>query len=140
MIIKTTIVKKIMTATWLMLFIGLVATGYTQKKKSPSITKRDSMLTIRQNLRDDELLDLVQKQTFRYFWDFGHPVSGLSRERSNRSFNYGDEVVTTGGSGFGVMAIIVDAARKWITREQAVERLLKMINFLRKSDHYHGIF
>ena len=67
---------------------------------------------IQKNLSDEELLDLVQRQTFRYFWDFGHPVSGMARERSNTSFGYGDEVVTTGGTGFGVMAIIVAADRQ----------------------------
>jgi hypothetical protein len=70
-------------------------------------------------LTDDQLLDLVQKQTFRYFWDFGHPVSGLSRERSNIAYEYGHEVVTTGGTGFGIMAIVVASERKWITREQS---------------------
>ena len=64
------------------------------------------------NLTDSALLDVVQRQTFRYFWDFGHPVSGLARERSNRSYDYGDEVVTTGGSGFGIMAMIVATDRK----------------------------
>jgi hypothetical protein len=82
----------------------------------------------------------VQKQTFRYFWDFGDPVSGLSRERSNTPFSYGHEVVTTGGTGFGVMAIVVTAERKWVSREDAVERMLKMVKFLSKADHYHGIF
>src|ERR1700749_3527431 len=72
------------------------------------------------NLSDSALLDLVQRQTFRYFWDFGHPVSGLARERSNESFDYGNEVVTTGGSGFGIMALIVADHRKFITHEQAV--------------------
>lgn len=91
-------------------------------------------------LSDEELLDLVQKQTFRYFWDFGHPVSGMARERSNVAFDYGHEVVTTGGTGFGVMAIIVAAERKWITREQAAERVLKIVNFLWKSDMFHGVF
>ena len=48
-------------------------------------------------LSDSALLDVVQRQTFRYFWDFAHPVSGLARERSNVAYNYGHEVVTTGG-------------------------------------------
>ena len=39
----------------------------------------------RPKLTDDELMTLVQKQTFRYFWDFAHPESGLARERSNKS-------------------------------------------------------
>ncbi|WP_324676289.1 glucoamylase family protein [Hymenobacter sp. GOD-10R] len=92
------------------------------------------------NLSDEKLLDEVQRQTFKYFWDFGHPVSGMARERSNESFDYGDEVVTTGGTGFGLMAIIVAADRKWITREQAAERVLKIVNFLWKADMYHGVF
>lgn len=92
------------------------------------------------NLSDSALLELVQKQTFKYFWDFAHPVSGMSRERSNVSFGYGDEVVTTGGTGFGVMSVIVAAERKWIARDTAAKFLLKMVNFLLKADSYHGVF
>ena len=92
------------------------------------------------NLSDSALLDLVQKQTFRYFWDFAHPVSGLSRERSNQSFGYGHEVVTTGGPGFGIMSVIVATERKWITRDTAAKFLLKMVNFLLKANSYHGVF
>ena len=57
----------------------------------------------RQTMDDDALLDLVQRQTFRYFWDFAHPVSGLARERSNVTAAYGHEAVATGGSGFAAM-------------------------------------
>lgn len=97
-------------------------------------------LKIQKNLSDEQLLDLVQKQTFRYFWDFGHPVSGMARERSNKSFDYGDEVVTTGGTGFGVMATIVASERKFITREQAAARTKKIVDFLWKADMFHGAF
>jgi hypothetical protein len=92
------------------------------------------------NLSDSALLDLVQKQTFRYFWDFAHPVSGMSRERSNKSFDYGDEVVTSGGTGFGIMSVIVATERKWIARDTAAKFLLKMVKFLLKADSYHGVF
>jgi hypothetical protein len=92
------------------------------------------------NLSDTALLELVQQQTFRYFWDFAHPVSGMSRERSNNSFGYGDEVVTTGGTGFGIMSVIVATERKWIGRDTAAKFLLKMVKFLLKADSYHGVF
>jgi hypothetical protein len=92
------------------------------------------------DLDDAALLDLVQRQTFRYFWDFAHPTSGLTRERSNAAFGYGQEVVTTGGSGFGVMAIIVASERGWISRHDAVSHLLKAVRFLGRADSYHGIF
>ena len=92
------------------------------------------------DLSDSALLDIVQKQTFRYFWDFAHPVSGMARERSNETYNYGNEVVTTGGTGFGAMAIIVATQRKWISRDTAAKHLLKMVNFLLKANSYHGVF
>ncbi len=92
------------------------------------------------NLADTALLELVQKQTFRYFWEFGHPVSGMARERSNGNYDYGDEVVTTGGTGFGVMAMIVAADRKWEPRDSVSAKLLKMVNFLFKAQAYHGVF
>lgn len=117
--------------------------GQSCAQKKTSAIKNEGIkpeMKIQQNLTDDQLLDLVQKQTFRYFWDFGHPVSGMARERSNESFNYGNEVVTTGGTGFGVMAIIVASERKFITREQAAARTKKIVDFLYKADMYHGAF
>lgn len=121
------------------LFGAFNSVAYAQKKKQPkplafSATDRP------RNLSDSALLDLVQQQTFRYFWVFAHPVSGLSRERSNESFNYGGEVVTTGGTGFGIMAVIVATERKWIQRDTAAKFLLKMVRFLSKADSYHGVF
>ena len=92
-----------------------------------------------EDLDERALLDLVQRQTLRYFWDFAHPACGLARERSNRGPDYGPEVVTTGGSGFGVMAIIAGVARGWIGRAAALERLLTMVRFLLEADRYHGI-
>lgn len=91
-------------------------------------------------LSDDALLDTVQRATLRYFWDFAHPVSGLARERSNQSFGYGNEVVTTGGTGFGVMALIAGVDRKFLGRDTVARHLLKMVNFLLKADAYHGVF
>lgn len=93
-----------------------------------------------QGLTDDELLDEVQRQTFRYFWNFAHPVSGLARERSNQAFGYGDEVVTSGGTGFGIMSTVVAVERGWITRDSAARHLLKIVRFLAKADSYHGVF
>ncbi len=87
-------------------------------------------------ISDAELLTLVQQQTFRYFWDFGHPVSGLSRER-----NTSGDVCTSGGTGFGIMAMVVAAERGFVTRPQVVERLTKMTDFLKnKAKSYHGVF
>ncbi len=95
---------------------------------------------VRKGLSDSALLDLVEKQTFRYFWDFAHPVSNMARERSNVAYNYGSEVVTTGGTGFGVMAILAATDRHWISRDTAASFLLKMVSFLSRASSYHGVF
>lgn len=112
---------------------------FAQCKKS-SAQQIKPVTKIQKDLSDEQLLDLVQKQTFRYFWDFGHPVSGMARERSNVAYEYGNEVVTTGATGFGVMAMIVASERKFITREQAAARTKKIVDFLYKADMFHGAF
>lgn len=85
---------------------------------------------------DDDLLTLVQRQTFRYFWDFGHPESGLARERTSSG-----DVVTSGGSGFGIMAMAVAAERGFVTRTEAAERMLRIVTFLStRAERFHGAF
>jgi hypothetical protein len=87
-------------------------------------------------ITDDSLLTMVQKQTFRYFWNFAHPVSGMARER-----NSSGEVVTSGGTGFGIMAIPVAIERKFINRNEGVARLQTIVDFLKnKAGHFHGAF
>jgi len=121
----------------------LIASGFCAPERALAQKNKDRIspdLKIRKNLTDDQLLDLVEKQTFRYFWDFGDPVSGMAHERSNKTPIYGPEVVTTGGTGFGLMAMIVAAERKFITREQAAKRTKKIVDFLWKADMFHGAF
>ena len=84
---------------------------------------------------DEDLLTLVQERTFKYFWDYAHPVSGLARER----YGSGD-TVTSGGSGFGIMAIPVGIERGFITRDEGAERMRKIIGFLSKADRFHGAY
>ena len=88
------------------------------------------------DMTDEELLEMTQRTTFRYFWHFGHPISGLARERSDGNPN----IVTTGGSGFGIMAIIVGAERGWVTRDEALDRMIKIASFLQFADRFHGVF
>src|SRR3954470_6545897 len=110
---------------------------YAQKNKKASIhTYPDSIapVGIIQGLTDDQLLEVVQKQTFRYFWHHAHPVSGLALERSNTVFaeyywdyineawdepnlsksTFGPDAGAIGGTGFGIMATVVAVNRGWI--------------------------
>ncbi|MCB0519934.1 MAG: glucoamylase family protein [Saprospiraceae bacterium] len=99
------------------------------------IARTDTVNTSVAELGDEGLLDMVQRYTFRYFWDFAHPVSGMARER-----NTSGNIVTTGGSGFGILALIVGVERGFITRQEGVDRLLKIVSFLQFADKFHGVF
>ena len=96
-----------------------------------------------QGLNDEQLLELVQKQTFRFFWHGAHPHSGLALERSNTVLaehywdyineawdepnfsrtSFGPDAGAIGGTGFGIMSTIVAVERGWIGRDTAVRRL-----------------
>ncbi len=94
-----------------------------------------------ERLSDEALMDLVQRQTLHYFWEFGHPVSGMARERSAGSVSYDvAETVTTGGTGFGIMAMIAGTERGFLPRDAVRERVRKICDFLCKTTHYHGAF
>lgn len=113
-----------------------------------------------QGLSDDELLETIQRQTFRFFWYGAHPISGMALERSdtvlaehywdyiNEAWDqpnfsktkFGPDACAVGGTGFGIMSTIVAVERKWIDREEAVDRLIRIADFLMNSDCYHGIY
>ncbi len=87
-------------------------------------------------ISDNQLMDSVQRRTLRYFWDFGHPVSGMARER-----NTSGDIVTSGGTGFGIMAIVAGINRGFISRTEGRDRILKIVDFLdTKCTRYHGAF
>ena len=87
-------------------------------------------------ISDNALLDLVQQQTFKYFWDFAHPVSGLARER-----NTSGETITSGGSGFGIMAIVSGITKNFISRAQGLTRMQTIVGFLKNTaQRFHGAY
>lgn len=112
------------------------------------------------NVSDSTLLEIVQRQTFRYFWHYAHPVSGLARERDvpvkaqfywdfiNEAWDepnlsqgtFGSEDCAIGGTGMGILSTVVAVNRGWIGRDTAVKRLTKIADFLLKADCYHGIY
>lgn len=149
------------------MFIALIHAWCTgvlaQKTKTKSaLVSKDSIAPVGviQGLSDSAILDVVQRQTFRFFWHYAHPVSGLARERDNTvkgdyywdfineaydepnfsAGTYGAEACAIGGTGFGILSTIVAVQRGWIGRDTAVKRLVKMVDFLNKADSYHGIF
>lgn len=140
---KTVLIQPSIQLNWISQYTFAVSTDLlsTQKTKLQSPIDVKLVTTINPAdkfpiLSDNDLLDLTQKQTFRYFWDFGHPISGLARER-----NTSGDVVTTGGSGFGVMALVVGVHRGFISRAEGLGRAQKIVDFLKtKAQRFHGAF
>ncbi len=90
-------------------------------------------------ISNEDLLNLTQQLTFKYFWDFANTPSGAARERYHvDNPNLNSNVVTTGGSGFGLMAILVGIERGYITRSKAVVRLQTILDFFENADRFHG--
>nr|WP_199157751.1 glucoamylase family protein [Pedobacter sp. ASV2] len=98
-------------------------------------------IEIQKGLTDEQLLDLVQKQTFQYFWDGAEPTSGAARERYHVDNVYPENdksTVATGATGFGLMAILSGIDRNYVSKADGLERLNKILDFLSKADRFHG--
>ena len=92
---------------------------------------------------DDALMDTVQRRTFNYFWEGAEPNSGLARERIHMDGVYLENdrnVVTSGGSGFGIMAILAGIDRGYVTPEEGLQRMEKIVTFLETADRFHGAY
>ncbi|MEM6548772.1 MAG: glucoamylase family protein [Pseudomonadota bacterium] len=90
---------------------------------------------------DQTLLDAVSLAALDYFWDFAHPLSGMARERSAGTFGYDtDAVVTTGGTGFGIMALLVGAHRAWLPQDAVAARIARIVGFLSEAERHWGVF
>lgn len=119
--------------------LAFVFIGCGQRKEDTATTDAQKQEVAK--LSDEELIDLVEKQTFKYFWDYAEPNSGLARERFFPDGNFPENdshIVATGGSGFGLMAILAAVNQKYITRDEAVARLEKIAAFLDKAERFHG--
>jgi len=119
----------------------LILISACQTKKETIADAGESSAT--EPISDDSLFTLVQYKTFQYFWDGAEPVSGGGRERFHTDNVYPQNdkhVITSGGTGFGVMAILVGIERNFITRQQGFERLQQFVSWLEKADNFHGVW
>lgn len=130
--------KRISLCAAVLLLFSLMA---CKNKPSASADKRTA--SVADTLSDDALMDTVQRRTFQYFWEGGEPYSGMARERYHIDNVYpagGPEVVTSGGSGFGIMAILSGIDRGYVTRQEGFQRMEKIVTFLEKADRFKGAY
>jgi hypothetical protein len=126
------------TSLWLITIL-LIPFGCSSGKKNQA-SQPGRAISI-EKISDDSLLTLVEYRTFQYFWDGAEPNSGMARERYHVDGLYPESdmnIVTTGGSGFGLMAILAGVERGFISRDEAYLRYFRIVDFLKKSDRFHG--
>lgn len=93
------------------------------------------------SISNDSLLTTVQKQTFTYFWEGAEPNSGLARERIHIDGHYpenDENVITIGGSGFGLMSILVAMHNGFIDNNAGIKRLDRSLHFLDSIQRFEG--
>jgi hypothetical protein len=110
--------------------LGFLNNNYEASALSPAVVAQTKSMT------DDELLTMVQEASFRYYWEGGETNSGLAKENISGRSN----MIASGASGFGIMALIAGTERKFITRDQSVERFKKIVTFLENAETFHGAF
>nr|WP_179347978.1 glucoamylase family protein [Winogradskyella pacifica] len=131
--------KTLVTGCLLCLVVGCKSNDKKNDVSNMEVNQNETSLIV--DLRNNGLLDTIQKQTINYFWEGAEPNSGLARERLHMDDVYSGSpknTVTTGGSGFGVMAILVGIERGYINKDEALDRFLKNVDFLEKADRFHG--
>ena len=91
------------------------------------------------NFSDSQITEMVKKDALKYFWDFAQSNSKLARERYHTD-NPNDDAntVTTGGSGFGLMTILVGIKNGYVSQADAVSRLTTALDFLQTANRFHG--
>ena len=134
-------IRKRVPFVCLALTLAMAVSCYNSISQQPS--EGEPGVGIRQQISEDSLLTLVQERTFRYFWDGAEPNSGMARERFHVDGIYPEDdenVVATGGTGFGLMALLVGIERGFITRNEGVDRIDRIVRFLEHADRFHGVW
>lgn len=130
---------KIQTLTLGLLLVQLSLSSCQNQIQEKQKPVKDS--TERINQSTDSLLTKIQSQTFEYFWEAAEPTSGLARERVHIDGVYpqnDQNVITIGGSGFGIMGMVVAIERGFISKEEGTERLAKIMDYLKKIERFEG--
>ena len=114
--------------------------GCDKKSEKETLPAEQRLLTFAD---DDAFLDYIQRTHLNYMWDGAEPTSGLAPERIHIDGIYPQndaDVVTTGGSGFGLAGLLVAVERGFIPRDTCVGRLHRIVDYLARADRFHGVW
>ena len=94
---------------------------------------------------DQIFLEDMERREFRYFWEQADPKTGLVADRARTDNSLLDanhrDVASIAATGFGLTALCIAAERKWITADQAKERVRATLRFFAdRAEQFHGWF
>ena len=77
---------------------------------------------------EEAMLDSIQHKTFLFFLNEHHPEWGIVKDRTATW-----APASIASTGFGIPSFAIGAERNWITREQAAQITLNILNFFFNS-------
>lgn len=93
----------------------------------------------RNNVADERFLDELQARSLLFFLEQSDPVTGLTRDRAPANGGPSQAPASVAATGFALTAFCIGEHRGWITREETLERTLKVLHFVYEQvDHEHG--
>jgi hypothetical protein len=110
-------------AAWFMM-VGVACSGAPQPAPPHAAPDPRTPRKRLERVVVDPFVDELQERTFRFFWERANPANGLVPDRwPTKSFS------SVAAVGFGLTAYTIGVERGWITREQAIERVLTTLRF-----------
>jgi len=115
-----------MKKIYLILLAAIVSAACNQPQKTVfrSQGKVDYLLSS----EDEAMLDSIQKKTFLFFMGEHHPEWGIVRDRTASW-----APASIASTGFGISSFAIGVERGWITRDEAAQITLNMMNFFVNS-------
>jgi hypothetical protein len=90
---------------------------------------------------DDKFLDEVENACFLYFWDQASPKNGMVKDRCNVHIDDQGIVASIAATGFGLTALCIGERRGFVTKDEAIERVVAALRFLwKKLPNHRGFF
>ena len=101
--------------------------------KAPPVMQTDQTPPNAEIQTDDAFLNMIERDSTRYFLESICPESGLVTEDGQNTL--------MGSNGYGLTACCIAAERGWIPRDIAADRVLAMLKTFRfRADTFHGVF
>src|SRR5438128_6550917 len=90
---------------------------------------------------DDAFLDEIERASFLFFWEAADPDTGLIKDRSRADGSDAREVASIASTGFGLTALCIAEARKFMPAAAARARVLATLRFIAdRLPQEHGFF